>query len=293
MRPERAATPYLFVAPALLVFGFAVLAPLAVTVGFSFTDWDGFGPLAWVGLDNYVRATRDSLFRESFVHAGIYIAATLVLEVLVGLVLAGVLTARRRGALWFRLAIFTPVMLPLVVVAVLWSFVYNPDFGLINAALAAAGLEEFQRIWLGDRATALLAICVVSGWIFAGFFMAIFYAAFTQIPDDLIEAARLDGAGELAIFRHVKVPMIRNAVLVAVLLCVTGGLQGFDLFYVLTNGGPFGATEVPTTLLVKAVFRHGDVGYGSAMAVVLTTVVVVLGLVFIRLQRPRMEPVEP
>jgi raffinose/stachyose/melibiose transport system permease protein len=292
VRPERAATPYLFVAPALLVFGFAVLVPLVVTFGFSFTDWDGFGPLTMVGLDNYVRAARDSLFRESFVHVGIYVAATLVLEVLVGLALAGVLTARRRGALWFRLAIFTPVMLPLVVVAVLWSFVYNPDFGLINAALAAAGLEEFQRIWLGDRGTALLAICVVSGWIFAGFYMAIFYAAFTQIPDDLIEAARLDGAGEWSIFRHVKVPVIRNAVLVAVLLCVTGGLQGFDLFYVLTNGGPFGATEVPTTLLVKAVFRHGDVGYGSAMAVVLTATVVALGLVFIRLQRTRIAPVE-
>jgi raffinose/stachyose/melibiose transport system permease protein len=293
VRPERAATPYLFVAPALLVFGFAVLVPLVVTFGFSFTDWDGFGPLTLVGLDNYARAARDSLFRESFVHAGIYIAATLVLEVLVGLALAGVLTARRRGALWFRLAIFTPVMLPLVVVAVLWSFVYNPDFGLINAALAAAGLEELQRIWLGDRGTALLAICVVSGWIFAGFFMAIFYAALAQIPDDLIEAARLDGAGEWAIFRRVKVPMIRNALLVAALLCVTGGLQGFDLFYVLTNGGPFGATEVPTTLLVKAVFRHGDVGYGSAMAVVLTVTVVALGLVFLRLQRTRVTPVEP
>jgi raffinose/stachyose/melibiose transport system permease protein len=292
VKSERAATPYLFIAPALLVFGFAVLLPLVFTVAFSFTDWDGFGTMAWVGLDNYLRAARDSLFRESFVHAGIYVAATLVLEVLVGLALAGVVSARRHGSLWFRLAIFTPVMLPLVVVAVLWSFVYNPDFGLINAALAAAGLEELQRIWLGDPGTALLAICVVSGWIFAGFYMAIFYAAFSQIPDDLIEAARLDGAGEWALFRYVKVPMIRNAVAVAVLLCVTGGLQGFDLFYVLTNGGPFGATEVPTTLLVKAVFRHGDVGYGSAMAVVLTATVVALGLVFVRFQRARIEPVQ-
>jgi raffinose/stachyose/melibiose transport system permease protein len=293
VRPERAATPYLFVAPALLVFGFAVLVPLLFTMGFSFTDWDGLGPMTWVGLDNYARAARDGLFRESFVHVAIYVAATLVLEVLVGLALAGVLSARRRGSLWFRVAIFTPVMLPLVVVAVLWSFVYNPDFGLINAALRAVGLEDFERIWLGDPATALLAICVVSGWIFAGFYMAIFYAAFTQIPDDLIEAARLDGAGEWAIFRHVKVPMIRNAVAVAGLLCVTGGLQGFDLFYVLTNGGPFGATEVPTTLLVKAVFRHGDVGYGSAMAVVLTVTVVALGLLFVRFQRARIDRVQP
>ena len=102
-------------------------------------------------------------------------------------------------------------MLPMVVVAVLWSFVYNPDFGLINATLGAVGLEQLQRIWLGDPSTALLAISVVSGWVCAGFYMTIFYAAFRQIPHEVIEAARLDGAGEWAMFRRVKVPMIRNA----------------------------------------------------------------------------------
>ena len=242
--------------------------------------------MTWAGLDNYVRALGDRTFRDSFIHVLVYIAATLVLEVLVGLVLAGLLSARRRGSLWFRVAIFTPVMLPMVVVAVLWSFVYNPDFGLINATLAAARPRaSIQRIWLGESDTALLAISVVSGWVCAGFYMAIFYAAFSQVPDEVIEAARLDGAGEWAIFRRVKVPIIRSAIAVAILLCVTGGFQGFDLFYVLTNGAPFGATEIPTTYLVKAVFRNGDVGYGSAMAVVLTAIVVGVGLVFIRLER--------
>src|SRR5688500_18247121 len=135
MKPIRRATPYLFLLPALLVFGFAVLLPLLATVGFSFTEWDGFNEMTWAGIDNYVRALGDRTFRDSFIHVLVYIGATLVLEVLVGLVLAGLLSARRRGSLWFRVAIFTPVMLPLVVVAVLWSFVYNPDFGLINATL--------------------------------------------------------------------------------------------------------------------------------------------------------------
>jgi raffinose/stachyose/melibiose transport system permease protein len=271
----------------MLVFAFAVLVPLVVTVGYSFTEWDGFGAMSWVGPDNYLRAARDPVFRESFVHVLLYIAATIVLEVLAGLGLAGLLSARGRGSVWFRVALFAPVMLPLVVVAVLWSFVYNPDFGLVNAALGAAGLDGLQRIWLGDPDTALWAISVVSGWVFAGFYMTIFYAAFTQIPSDVVEAARLDGAGEWSIFRRVKVPMIRNAVAVAILLCVTGGFQGFDLFFVLTNGGPFGATEIPTTYLVKVVFRNADVGYGSAMAVVLTLIVVGVGLLFLRLQGGR------
>ncbi len=239
--------------------------------------------MTFVGLDNYARAASDAVFRGSFVHVLIYIAATLFLEVMVGLGLAG-LVSMSTGRLWFRVAIFTPVMLPMVVVAVLWSFVYNPDFGLLNGALGALGLQGLQRIWLGDTSTALLAISVVSGWVFAGFYMMIFYAAFRQIPSEVIEAARLDGAGEWALFRRVKVPMIRGATGVAVLLCVTGGFQGFDLFFVLTNGGPYGTTEIPTTLLVKTVFRDGEVGYGSAMAVLLTAVVLTVGLVYVRIQ---------
>jgi raffinose/stachyose/melibiose transport system permease protein len=222
------------------VFGAAVLLPMALTVGYSFTEWDGFGPKTFVGLDNYTRAVGDELFRDSFVHVVIYIAATIVLEVGVGLALAGLITMRRAG-MWFRVAIFVPVMLPLVVVAVLWSFVYNPDFGLINGALEAIGLEDLQRIWLGDPATALLAISVVSGWVYAGFYMVIFYAAFRQIPAEIEEAGKLDGASEWALFRHIK---------------------------------------IPTTLLVKTVFRAGDVGYGSAMAVLLTVIVVGVGLLY-------------
>ncbi len=283
MKPTNRLTPWLFIAPGLAVFAAAVLLPMVLTIGYSFTEWSGFGPMTFVGLDNYSRALGDNLFRDSFVHVVIYIAATIVLEVGVGLALAGLITMRGAG-MWFRVAIFVPVMLPMVVIAVLWSFIYNPDFGLVNGALDALGLEDFQRIWLGDPQTALLAISVVSGWVFAGFYMVIFYAAFRQIDEEILEAARLDGAGEWALFRRVKVPMIRGATGVAILLCVTGGFQGFDLFFVLTNGGPYGATEIPTTLLVKTVFRNADVGYGSAMAVLLTAVVVGVGLVYMRVQ---------
>lgn len=293
MKSNNKATPYLFLAPALLVFGFAVLWPVIMTFFYSFTTWNGYGPMTFVGIDNYIKAAQDAIFRDTFVHVLIYIAVTLVLEVLVGLCLAGLVSAIRRGSLWFRVAIFTPVMLPMVVVAVLWKFVYNSDFGILNATLRSLGLESLERVWLGDTSTALLAICVVSGWVFAGFYMTIFYAAFNQVPSEVVEAARIDGAGEWQIFRSVKVPMIRNAITVAVLLCVTGGFQGFDLFYVMTNGGPYGSTEIPTTYLVKSVFSFGNVGYGSAMAVLLTAIVVAVGLVFIRFNRVRPEKVSP
>lgn len=285
MKPNKAWVPYLFALPAMIFFGFAVLVPLIATAGFSFLDWSGYGQMTFVGFQNYQDLVSDALFAKSFVNVLLYIAATLVLEVFVGLALAGLITAQKGGSLWFRVALFAPVMLPMVVVAVLWSFVFNPDFGLINSVLQSAGLDSWTRIWLGDPNTALWAICVVSGWVFSGFFMVIFYAALQQIPLELTEAARLDGANEWRIFWSVKVPSIRNALEVGALLCVTGGFQGFDLFFVLTNGGPFHATEIPTTLLVRTVFRNADVGYGSAMAMVLTAVIVLLGVVFIRLRK--------
>jgi raffinose/stachyose/melibiose transport system permease protein len=285
MKPHRALSPYLFVAPALAVFAFAVLIPFVTTGYYSLTEWNGYGDQVFVGLQNYVDAVQDTVFQTSFINVVVYILVTLVVEVLVGLLLAGLVLSVRRGSIWFRVAIFTPVMLPMVVVAILWSFVYNPDFGLLNAALTELGLQEWTRVWLGDEQTALLAICVVSGWVYAGFYMTIFYAALRQVPTEVVEAARLDGAGEGSIFWRIRVPIIRNAIEVAVLLCVTGGFQSFDLFYVMTNGGPFHATEIPTTYLVQAVFRTGEVGYGSAMAVILTLVVVAVGLLLTALRR--------
>ena len=285
MRPRRRITPYLLVAPALALFTFAVLGPIVVTGVFSFFEWDGFGPFDPVGFANYVRAAADPLFLASFVHVAIYITLTIFLEVFVGLVLAGLVTARPRGTGLFRVAFFIPVMLPMVVVAVLWDFVYNPDFGLLNSALIAVGLEEYTQVWLGDTRFALTAVSVVSGWVFAGFYMAIFYAGFRGIPLDVLEAARIDGASEIQTFWRVKVPMIRHVIEVALLLCITGGFQAFDLFYVLTNGGPFNSTEIPTTYLVRVVFRNQEIGYGSAMAVVMTLVVLGMGWIYVRLRR--------
>ncbi len=270
-----------------------MLLPMVLTVGYSFTEWNGFGADD-VRRSRQLPASRvdDAVFRDSFVHVVIYIAATLVLEVAAGPGTGRARCRMRRGGLWFRVAIFAPVMLPMVVVAVLWSFVYNPDFGLVNAAprrrsgwrtsSASGSATPRPRC---SRSASCRAGCS------PGFYMMIFYAAFRQIPTEVLEAARLDGAGEWALFRRVKVPMIRNAIAVAVLLCVTGGFQGFDLFFVLTNGGPYGATEIPTTYLVKTVFRNGDVGYGSAMAVVLTAIVLGVGLVYTRLHRPRIRGV--
>lgn len=279
MKPTSRWIPYFLVAPAFLIFLVAILGPILATFGLSLTDWDGFSTPTFIGLDNFVKAFQDKIYMTSYLHAGIYIAATLVLEVLIGLFLAGLVSAKR-GTTFYRVAFFTPVMLPLVVISVLWSFLLNPDLGILNRLLANLGLESWQKIWLGDQSTALLSISFISGWIFAGFYMAIFYAGFQRIPSTIIESARLDGATEWQLLRRIKIPMIKNLSEVAILLCFTGGIQVFDLVYVLTNGGPYDSTQVPTTYLVRVVFRDQQMGYGSALAVILTLVVVLVGLVY-------------
>ena len=227
---------------------------------------------------------------SSFQHVFIYVLATIILEVVVGLTLAGILTSRKSTDA-YRIALFVPVMLPMVIVAVLWRFIYNADFGLLNGALESIGLPQWQQIWLGDQRFALAAICLVSGWVYAGFYLAIFYAGLQRLPKEVIESAALDGAKQSTIFWKIKVPMIRRLWEVAVLICITGGIQGFDLFFVMTNGGPYYSTEVPTTYMVRMVFRDQEIGYGSALAVMVTTTVLIIGFIYSKI-RKKSEQVE-
>jgi raffinose/stachyose/melibiose transport system permease protein len=290
VKPTSKWTPFLFILPAFSIYAFTVLIPLIGTLGSSFTKWNGYGSPEWIGFRNYLRALKDTIFLSSFKHVFIYVLATIILEVAVGLILAGILSSRRRTDV-YRIALFVPVMLPMVIVAVLWRFIYNADFGLLNGALEGIGLPQFAKIWLGDPKFALAAICLVSGWVYAGFYLAIFYAGLQRLPREIIESASLDGAKQSAIFWKIKVPMIRRLWEVAVLICITGGIQGFDLFFVMTNGGPYYSTEVPTTYMVRMVFRDQEIGYGSALAVLVTTTVLIIGFFYSKI-RKKSEQVE-
>lgn len=284
MKPTRVWSPYLLIAPAVAIFAFVVLIPMLANTLLSFTSWSGTDTLRFAGLENFFRAFRDDIYLRAYLNTFAYIGLTLIVEVLVGLLLAGLVTMAGRKTGFYRVAFFVPVTLPMIAIAVLWGFVYSDDIGLINSALRAIGLDELARVWLGDPATALIAVSIVSGWIYAGFYMAIFYAALQRIPQNLVDAARLDGAGQWRIFFSVKVPIIRPIIEIAVLLCVTGGFQSFDLFYVMTNGGPDHATEIITTYLVQVVFVYRDLGYGAALSTIMTVVLIALGLFMVKMR---------
>lgn len=272
--------------PALAVYLLFVVGPALAAAGLSLFEWDGIGPARFLGLANYARALfGDPIFIRSFLNNAVYIVITLVTEVGFGLLFAAALQARLPLAGFWRAFFFSPMVLSLVVVGLLWSFVFNPEFGLLNHVLRSLGLARWERAWLGDDRTALAAVSLVSGWRYAGFYMALFAAGLQRVPAEVLEAGRLDGAGEAALFRRVTLPLLAPVTAVAVLLCVTGGFQAFDLFFVMTDGGPFHSTEIPALWMVKKAFNRQSLGYGSALGVLLTLVVGVAGLLQLRFRR--------
>lgn len=277
--------PYLFIAPALLLFGAFVLLPLGSSLYYGFTRWDGISPPEWVGLANYARALSDGIYLRSYLNVGLYIVGTLVVEVAFGLVMATLLNSDRRGFPLARVLFFSPMVLSMVAAGLLWAFVYDLRFGLLNGALEVVGLGELTRAWLSDPRTALAAVTVVSGWKYAGFYMIIYLAALRRIPATLYEAARLDGAGPITQFLRITLPLLRETTVVTVLLCVTGGFAAFDLFFAMTNGGPFNATEIPTTWIVKQAFDRGRFGYGIALTVLMAAIVGVLSVIYLRISQ--------
>lgn len=274
-RPARLETlqKYLFVLPALVLFTLFVLVPLGSAVYYSFTSWDGLRQPEWVGLRNYVRAFSDSIHMSSYLNIAVYIAGTLLVEVAFGLGLALLVAGNRRGFGVLRGLYFSPMVVSMVAAGLLWTYIYDYRTGLLNEALRGIGLGQLAEPWLSQPTTAMAALIIVSGWKYAGFYLIIFVAAIRRIPTSFYEAATLDGATAAQQLRHITLPLLRETTVVAALLCVTGGFAAFDLFFTMTNGGPFNATEIPTTWIVTQAFDRHNMGYGAALTVIMTVVV--------------------
>lgn len=273
---------YWFVAPALLLFAVFVLAPLVASLGFAFTSWDGFAKPDWVGLQNFRRAMGDTVYLWAYVHVILYILGTFVFEVAFGLGMAVLLDRETRGYGLLRGLFFSPMILSMTAAGVLFAFVLDYRSGLLNQVLRAVGLEGLAQPWLSQPSTALFAIMLVSGWKFSGFYMVIFLAALRRIPRHLYEAAELDGASPWVRFRYITLPLLRQNIQTCILLAVTGGFAGFDLFFTMTNGQPFGSTEVPATWIIKKAFDQNELGYATALTVIYAAVVIAISLVFMR-----------
>ena len=275
--------PYLYLLPAFAVYAGFLLYPLLWAGQFSLYDWPGFGPSTFVGLGNYVDLLGDRRFHAAILHALILIVFYSLLPLVVGLVLAAILRRGQvRGLGLFRVLIFLPQVIALVVVAVAWHQIYAPN-GLLNDVLTAVGLDDATRGWLGDPTFALPAVGMIGFWLQTGLVMLLLLAGMGRIPNDLFEAARLDGAGPVGEFFAITLPSVRAEIATALVLTIIAALKTFDLVYVTTSGGPGTATTVPSYEVYNRAFNLKEVGSASAVAVVLTILVFAINTVVSRI----------
>ena len=279
-----------YLIPGALLFLAVIVVPFCMNLYLSFTKWPGLGTPRWIGIDNYTRLVSDETFWLSFRNSISMIVAMVVVPTLLGLLLAAVLFdylgKRFNGhvASALRATYYLPQILPVAVAGILWGWILNPQTGALNVFLRQIGLDSLALNWLGDTTTAMPTVMLVMIWVQVGYPVVIFMAALQRVDPELYEAAELDGAGWLARFKAITLPQIKPETFVVTLTCTIAALKVFGPIYVLTKGGPENTTNVPSYFSYQNFFPKSQVGYGAAIATVLTIIVVIVSIVFIRAQ---------
>ncbi|MTW84441.1 ABC transporter permease subunit [Virgibacillus dakarensis] len=264
----------LYVLPALLLIGVLIFIPLILTGYYGLMDWDGIGAMEFIGLENYITAIKDLKFWDSAWHSlllAIFSTASLAIYLAISLILA----SKIKGSDLLRKIYLIPMLLSSVAIAQLWIKVFNPTNGMLNSILMAIGIDN-PPVWLADPNIVLYAIFIPILWQYAGFYILIYYAALKNIPESLVEAARIDGATPLQIAYKIKLPLIKGVIKVTIVLAIVGSLKYFDLIYVMTGGGPNGASEVMASYMYKLAFSTNEFGYGSAVGFLLLVITLIV-----------------
>ncbi len=287
---RRPSVYWLYLVPGALALTAVIIVPFAMNVWYSLHQWKGgLAPKVWVGLGNYADLMHDEAFWRSFQNSLWMIVAMVVLPTLIGLVLAAVLfdyigkNVGTRTATVLRATYYLPQILPVAVAGIVWNWIFNAETGALNEILRGLGVSSPPN-WLGSPSLALPAVMLVLVWIQIGYPTVIFMSALQRVDPELYEAAELDGAGWLRRFRAITIPQIKPETFVITLTCTIAALKVFAPIYVLTRGGPEGSTLVPSYYSFLNFFDKSKVGYGAAVATVLTMVIVLVALVIQLLQ---------
>lgn len=277
---EESALPYVLLAPAVIILLLLSIYPLIFAVQVSLQTPAGKWTLA-----NFIRLLTDQFFRVALWQTLLYTASALVLEFALGLGLALLLDSQIRARNLFRSLLLIPMMLPPVVVAVIWRLIYNPNFGMINGTLKNWGIDTSRLTWIASPTMALPSVILVDVWQWTPFMFLILLAGLQAIPQEPYEAAMIDGSSAWQTFRYITLPLLKPAILIALLLRTMDLLRIFDQIFILTQGGPGFATETISLYIYKTAFRFFDFGYAAAMSFVLLILVNIVSLGYIRLLR--------
>lgn len=286
---EYTATAILFLVPAFFFLAVFVVWPILSSLQLSFVEWNGISPQRdFVGFDNWARLFKDSVFWRAFRNNLIIVALSILVQLPIAMALAVLLDKGGKKLQLFKTVYFFPMLMSTVAIGILFKYIYDPQFGLVTSLLETAGLKFLVRNWLGDPNVVLYSVIAVICWQFIPFYMILFLAALTGIPEELREAAFIDGATENQYFWRIVLPLLRGTISTAVVLSLIGSLKYFDLIWVMTEGGPANASELMATYMYKKAFQSFEMGYGSTVATALFMIVMVIALtVFFRLNRER------
>jgi multiple sugar transport system permease protein len=285
LRRRRQALGVLFAAPAVLVITVFFLVPLGLTFYMSLNDWSLLGAHHWIGLDNYSRAFKDPSFRSAFGFTLEYTAVITPVLFLLALGLALLVKRRRRGARVFQSVYFLPVVIGLASGSFLWLYMGQPGIGPLFDLLRRMGLVSADTNWFADKQSALLLVVLSVTWKVVGLQMLLLLAGLQSIPQELEEAARIDGAGRRQVFRYITLPLLRPTLALVLVFSVAGSLLAFDQFYIMTSGGPSNSTITAVYQIYRVSFVQFHLGYGAALSVLLMIVLAMVSAVQLLLLR--------
>ncbi|ANS74698.1 sugar ABC transporter permease [Paenibacillus yonginensis] len=260
--------------PSLLLYAFFVIVPVFWSMYYGFFEWKGIGPLKYVGLENFSEVISDPIFWRALKNNLIIVAASILGQVPIALVLALLLRKSSLLHRFIRSAVFMPMVLSTVVVGLIWGYIYHPQFGLVNTVLEHIGLGSWKRAWLSDRSANMYAVSVPIIWNFIGPYLIMFIAAIQNIPSEIEDACKIDGTRPFQKLFYVTLPMIRGTINVVIVMCIAGSLKAFDQVFIMTGGGPAQSTELLATYMYNNTFNVYRYGYGSAVS---TAIVVISG----------------
>lgn len=271
----------LFLIPAVIFIGYAILVPAIWNLILSFQKWDGFNAPKWVGLKNYMKCFNNSTLKVAMANSLFFAIFMTVLSVLIGLVMALLIfrLGRSEGAV-YRLFIFLPSMLPVAIIGLLFTFLYNPEMGLINQFLRLIGLEKLTHAWLSDLSVNKYAIGAVGIWRMAGLSMMLVYASLQSLPVTYFEAALLDGAGYLKQVWWIILPLTKPIILLSTVYTMIINFKTYDLVFVMTRGGPGISTKTVPLYVMETGFGYNEFGLAAAIGFVLAIVIyMIMGVI--------------
>ena len=276
---KRKLAPVFYVLPALLLLTVFIYYPIVRNLGYGFTNWNLMSNVKeWVGLENYVKLFHAADFQKAMLNNLRYVIISLIFQVGVALIFAAMLENMKTRWLStiFRTTFFLPSLISLTIIGLMFTFIYNKD-GLLNGVLSFIGLGRYAKGWLGNGDTAIYAVIAVSQWRSIGYTMMLLIVAIQRIPREIFEAARIDGASSFRIFKDITIPNISGMLKIAIMINIAGGFLVFNENFIMTSGGPYGSSNVLSTLMYDYAFVHNKMGYASAIA----NVILIISLLFL------------